>query len=83
MISHAYRTLRLMSTRLYKPVAFMRKSRTTQPINAVAIKVESSIVMDHFPLIRWDISAILLSKFSKYCSGSSVSLVFYKAWTSA
>ena len=76
MISSEYRALVFLLTRSCKPVAFIWKSKTYQPTKAVATKVENSIGSDPVPLIQWAILAIFFPKFSMYCTGSSVSLIF-------
>ena len=76
MISSAYRALELISTRSYRPVAFIWNTRTLQYIKAVATKVDRSIVADTDPMIQRGILAIMLPKLSTSCLGSSISLIF-------
>ena len=70
--------LGLLSTRLCKPVVFIRKSRTSHSMMEVVTKVDRSIGADTILMSRRAISAIFLSKFLMYFLGSSVRFFFVR-----
>ena len=80
MILYSEMALGLLSNSSCKPVAFSWKAMTFQPMKSVDTKVDRLIGADTVPLIRKEISSILLPKFSTSSAGSSVSLIFCKAW---
>ena len=83
MISSIDRALGFLSTRSCNTVPFIWNYRTLQYMKEVATKVDGSIGADTVPLTRRAIYSILFPKFSTSCPGSSVNLIFCKAWTSA
>ena len=83
MISYADMALVFLSNMLCNTVSFRWKDRTYQYMKLVATKVVRSIGADPIMLIQRAILAILLSKVSMSCKGSSVSLSFCKSCTSA
>ena len=83
MISSTDSALGLLSTRSFKHVVFIWKDSNSQSMKAVATKVDRSIGAYPVPLIRRAISTIFFPKVAMSFPGSSVSLVFFKYWTSA